>query len=120
MADNGRSRFPFGLKVSSEIFHRKLNEALSDLKGVICVADDLVDYGSGKSPEEANYDHAQKLLELQRRCMDRNIKLNDEKSAFKETEITFMGHRITNEGVRGVLTSTPMAETSSYRMITSH
>ena len=41
------ARLPFGLNVSSEIFHRKQNEALSGLNGVICVADDLLVTGSG-------------------------------------------------------------------------
>ena len=31
-------RLPFRMKVSSEIFQRKLNEALSGLSGVICIA----------------------------------------------------------------------------------
>ncbi|XP_014672358.1 PREDICTED: uncharacterized protein LOC106812875 [Priapulus caudatus] len=35
-------RLPFGLCVSSEIFQRKLLEALSDLPGVLCIADNVV------------------------------------------------------------------------------
>ena len=48
------ARLPFGLKVSSEIFQRKLNEALSGLNSVICVADDLLVMGSGNTREEAD------------------------------------------------------------------
>ena len=60
-------RHPFGLKVSSEIFQRKLNEA---------------------------------LRELQKRCSQRNIMLNDEKSVLKQTQVKFMGHMVTTEGVQ--------------------
>ncbi|KAK3745274.1 hypothetical protein QZH41_003738 [Actinostola sp. cb2023] len=39
-------RLPFGLKVSSEIFQRKLNENLEGLLGVVSVADDILVSGS--------------------------------------------------------------------------
>ena len=35
-------RLPFGLKVSSEIFQRKLHEAIGDLNGVFSIADDIL------------------------------------------------------------------------------
>ena len=60
------ARLPFGLKVSSEIFQRKHNEALVGLNGVICIADDLVVYGRGNTREEADADHEQNLLALQK------------------------------------------------------
>ncbi|PFX14758.1 Retrovirus-related Pol polyprotein [Stylophora pistillata] len=78
---------------------RKLNEALCGLSGVICVADDPLVMGSGNTREEADADHEQNLREVQKRCTERNIKLNDEKSVIKQTQIKFMGHLITNEGV---------------------
>ena len=94
------ARLPFGLKVSSEILQRKLNEALSGLNSVICVADDLLVMGSGNTREEADSDHEQNLLELQKRYTERNIRLNNEKSILKQTQVKFMGHLITNEGVQ--------------------
>ena len=94
------SRLPFGLNVSSEIFQRKLTEALSGLQGVICVADDIIVTGSGLSETEANEDHDRNMKALQLRCKNRNIKLNDEKAALKRTEIKFMGHLITSKGVK--------------------
>ena len=38
-------------------------------------------------------------MNLQRRCKERNIKLNEEKAAIKQTEIPFIGHLITKDGV---------------------
>ena len=95
-------RLPFGLKVSSEIFifKRKLNEALCGVNGVICVADDLLVMRIGNTREEADADHEQNLHELQKRCTERNTRLNDEKSVIKQTQIKFMGYLITNEGVQ--------------------
>ena len=36
---------PFGTSVSSEIFQKKLLEALDGLPGVVCIADDLIRTG---------------------------------------------------------------------------
>ena len=42
-------RLPFGLKVSSEIFQRKIDEALGDLDGVFNIVDDVVIVVCGNS-----------------------------------------------------------------------
>ena len=41
------ARLPFGLKVSSEIFQKRLNESLEGINRVICVADDIIVVGCG-------------------------------------------------------------------------
>ena len=94
------ARLPFGLKVSSKIFQRKINEALSGPSGVICVADDLLVMGSGNTREEADSDHEQNLRELQKRYTERIMRLNNKKSILKQTQVKFMSHLITNEGVQ--------------------
>lgn len=55
------NRLPFGLKVSSEIFQHKLDEALGDLEGTFCVIDDIIIAGRGNSDEEAKKDNDEKL-----------------------------------------------------------
>lgn len=42
------ARLPFGLSVSSEIFQRKLNEALEGLEGSLTIEDDIIIAGEGK------------------------------------------------------------------------
>ena len=93
-------RLPFGLKVSSEIFQRKLDEALGDLDGVFNVVDDVVIAGCGRTEGEAQRDNQQKLTETLKRCAEKNIILNEDKQQTGLTEITFHGHRITKEGVK--------------------
>ncbi|CAC5397951.1 unnamed protein product [Mytilus coruscus] len=94
------ARLPFGLKVSSEIFQRKLTEALGDIEGVFTIADDIIVAGCGRTNEEALIDNDRKLKKLFQRCNDHNILLNEEKKEVGLTEITFHGHRITREGVK--------------------
>ena len=55
------TQLPFGLKVSSEIFQRKLNKVLSGLSSVICIADDLLVMGCGNARDEAAADHEQNI-----------------------------------------------------------
>ena len=92
-------RLPFGLKVSSEIFQKRLLQALEGLSGVLCVADDIVVIGQGDDLEAAKRDHKVNLQKLQERCKDKNIKLNDKKSDIEKSSITFMGHTISDQGV---------------------
>ena len=50
--------------------------------------------------EEATKDHDANLLKLLKRCQERNLKLNREKLELKCTEIPFIGHLLTAEGVK--------------------
>ena len=97
----------FGLKVSSDIFQRKLDEALGGLEGVFSVVDDRVVAGCNQTMEEAQIDNPQKLNKTLKKCADKNIVLNKDKQQTGLTEITFHGHRITKDGVT---ISSPMAK----------
>ncbi|KAL3892079.1 hypothetical protein ACJMK2_004316 [Sinanodonta woodiana] len=93
------ARLPFGLNVSSEIFQRKLNEALSDLEGTFTIADDIIIVGCGDNEIVAQKDNDEKLAKLYKRCEDRHIVLNEGKKDMGP-EITFHGHRITPQGIK--------------------
>ena len=63
------------------------------------MADDIV-VGPGDTQAEAEKDDSENLSGLQNRCKEKNIKLNDAKAAIHQDEISFMGHRISAEGVQ--------------------
>ena len=44
-------------------------------------------------------DHDTNLHRLYERCRERHIILNDEKADMKKSEISFMGHQITKNGI---------------------
>lgn len=69
-------RLPFGLKVSSEIFQKQLMQALDDLPGAICVADDGLVFGATLEEHDRN------LSIFLERCKDRNIKLKRGKLSY--------------------------------------
>ena len=83
-------RLPFGLKVSSEIFQRKLTEALSRLD-VFDIADDIIKVGFGDTFEKAKADNERKLQELFTRCKKQNM--------IELSEISFHEHVISKDGV---------------------
>lgn len=87
----GRYRWaclPFGLSVSSEIFQRKLNEALEGLEGTFTITDDIIIAGQGKTDKEALRDNNTKLQSVIDRCSERHVILNVEKMV-KGKEISF-------------------------------
>jgi len=87
-------RLPFGTTVSSEVFQRRLLEALSGLAGVVCIADDIIIHGTDKQ------DHDKHLTAFLDRCMTAGIKLNRQKLEVGVDEVVFMGHRITKDGLQ--------------------
>ncbi|PFX13005.1 Retrovirus-related Pol polyprotein [Stylophora pistillata] len=98
----GRHRWkslPFGLKVSSEIFQRKIYEALEDLSGVFNIVDDIIIVGCGATESEAFADNNQNFSKCIQRCKERNITLNEDKQETGLTDITFHGHKITSSGI---------------------
>ena len=86
-------RLPFGLKVSSEIFQRKLLDVFRDLDGIVCIADDVLIFGKTKEEHYAN------LTSLLNACKTVGIKLNKEKMEIDVKQLTFMGHKITCDGL---------------------
>ena len=87
-------RLPFGTKVSSEIFQRKLNERFEGLDGVVRVADDILIFGISDA------DHDEDLRNLLLRCREHTIKLNKDKCVFKTAELDFLGHVVTNNDLK--------------------
>ena len=90
----------FGLVSSSEEFQRRLSEALDGLPGVTVVADDILIYGKGENKEEAMNNHNQNLEKLLIRAQEVNLKLNKEKCRFLLQELPYIGHIITEQGIK--------------------
>ena len=85
-------RLPFGLSVSSEIFQKRVNQAIEWLMGVLGINNDILVYGVGNTEDTADADHNRNLNALLQRCRKQGIALNREKLKLKRKEVTFMGH----------------------------
>lgn len=93
-------RLPFGTNVSSELFQKRLQQAIGDLEGVLSIADDILVYGAGDDEEAAIRDHDMKLEKLLERCRQIGIRLNKEKMKLRQKQVAFVGHLLTNEGLK--------------------
>ena len=93
-------KMPFGISPAPEYFQHRLDQAIEGLPGVRTVADDILISGEGDTVQEAVKDHDKKLLTLLERCREKGVKLNKEKFKLKMTEIPYVGHVLTRDGLK--------------------
>jgi len=89
-------RLPFGLKTAPATFQRMMNSVLSGLTGTYCFVylDDIVICAKSLA------DHNTKLREVLERLRTHKLKLQPGKCEFLRKEINYLGHQITEAGVR--------------------
>lgn len=89
-------RIPFGLKNAPATFQRLMDKVLSGLQGIeiFVYLDDIVIYASSLK------EHAQKFNKLAERLRNANLKLQPDKCEFLRNEVTYLGHVISEAGVK--------------------
>ena len=93
----GRYRFlrmPFGIHLAQEIFHKRVNHLFEDLEGVETDIDDILVW------EKTIEEHDQRLQAALDRTKMIGMTLNPDKCKFRVTEVTYLGHKLTGEGVQ--------------------
>ena len=73
---------------------------IEGLVQVEVVVDHFVVVGCSITLEEATPDHDQKLIAFLQRCQERGLKLNSEKLTLRQTEVAFVGHVASGDGLR--------------------
>ena len=88
-------RLPFGLKISTNSFQRMLSIALSGLNTeAFLYVDDIIIFGCSLKHHNTN------LIKTFDRLRRFNLKVNPQKCNFLKTEVTYLGHLITNKGIK--------------------
>jgi hypothetical protein len=87
-------RLPFGISSAPEVFSKRVQEMFSDLTGVECIVDDILVWG------ETTAEHDSRVQQMLQRCREVNFKLNKSKVAFRVPEVKYVGHLITNRGIK--------------------
>lgn len=87
-------RMPFGISSAPEFFQRAMEKILVGLDGVICLMDDILVYGKTAS------DHWDKLYKVMDRIEKSGMTLKKEKCEFGCTEIKFLGHLVSRDGIQ--------------------
>ena len=93
----GRFRFnrmPFGISSAPEFFQREMEKIVGNMKGVICLMDDILVYG-----KDAN-EHWLRLKEVLKRVRSSGMTLKKDKCEFGSLEIKFLGHIVSGTGIK--------------------
>ncbi|GBP03515.1 Retrovirus-related Pol polyprotein from transposon 17.6 [Eumeta japonica] len=87
---------PFGLKNAPATFQRMMNDILKGLIGNICLVylDDIIIYSENKKQ------HLERLKKVFDALQKANLKINKNKCKFLKTEVEFLGHKLTPQGIR--------------------
>lgn len=90
------TRMSMGLRNAPSTFQRLMNSVLCGLNGLKCLVylDDVVIYG------KSLHEHNQNLNEVFSNLKNYNLKVNPEKCQFLCKQIYYLGHLITESGVK--------------------
>ena len=84
-------RVPLRILLGPECFQMKLKETLAGLEGCNAIKDDTIVYGC---TEEEQDEHLNAVL---KRIEESGLRLNKEKCHFKQREVKFFGHIISED-----------------------
>ena len=96
----GWTRMPFGISSAPEVWQRRMHEFAQDLSGVEVIADDFLIAGFGETEEEVDRSLEANERAFFQKCREWNLKLNKLKMKRSQTEVHFMGHLITADGLK--------------------
>lgn len=93
----GRYRFtrlPFGIKSAPEVYQKAMSQMVEDIEGAEAIMDDILIWGVDQA------EHDERLKKVLDRALKYNLKLNADKCEFRKTEVTYMGHVLTDGGLK--------------------
>ena len=85
---------PFGIKSAQQVFQKPISQHFGDLEGVETDIDDIIVHA------DAEMKHYARLNSALGRCKKINLMLNKGKCVFKVKEVTYVGHKLTQEGIK--------------------
>jgi len=94
------ARMPFGISSAPEVWQRRMHEFVEDLEGVEVIADDFLIAGFGATDTEVNASLEKNERAFLQKCREWNLKLTKTKFKRAQTEVRFMGHLLTPEGLK--------------------
>ena len=87
-------RLPFGIKSAPEVFQKHMKQLLEGLDGVDVIMDDILVWG------EDIRQHDERLIKPLHRLGAIGLKLNKDKCKIGLTEIPYIGHLLSEQGVK--------------------
>ena len=87
-------RLPFGLNSSAEVFAKRFHQTFENIQGVETYMDEMLIFG--RTIEE----HDEKLKKVLETARKKGIKLKPSKCSLRVKEVKFVGHLITDMGIK--------------------
>jgi hypothetical protein len=87
-------RMPMGAKCSADKFQSALVEAFEGIDGVEVYQDDILVHGCTRA------EYNTRLQRVLQKCRDINLKLNKKKCQIGRTEVNYIGHKLTGDGLQ--------------------
>ena len=87
-------RCPMGICNAPEVFHSLMVDLVDGIPGVEVYIDDILVH----APTQELHDL--RLEEVLRRCQSAGLTLNKEKSVFSQSNVVFLGHELSENGIR--------------------
>ena len=87
-------RMPFRIKSAQEVFQKRMSQVLGDLPGLETDIDDILVWGTTQE------EHDSRLNAVLKRCEDVNLTLNRDKWVFGASEVSYIGHILSANGVQ--------------------
>ncbi|KAJ2947350.1 hypothetical protein O0L34_g17078 [Tuta absoluta] len=87
-------RMPFGLKNAPSTFQRLMDHILRGIENVFTYLDDVIIISTSLQ------EHVQKLKQVFDRFKLHNLKIQLDKSEFLKKQVSFLGHELTDEGLK--------------------
>jgi hypothetical protein len=88
------TRLPKGMKNSSAIFQRIMEDILRDLKGVVIFQDDIFIHAPSRDCL------ARRVSSVLKRLEEKHVTINTEKSVMFSESLSFLGHLVTPKGIQ--------------------
>ena len=85
---------PFGIKSAQQVFQKPMRQHFGDLEGVETDIDDKIVHADTEMKHDA------RLNSVLDRCKKINLTLNKGKCVFNVKEVTYIGHKLTQEGIK--------------------
>ena len=72
---------------------RKRSQLFEGVEGVLCYMDDVLVFGKDQKEHDRRLETVMKIVEIS------GLRLNKDKSLFRQTELKFLCHRFTADGI---------------------
>ena len=87
-------RLPFGVKCASELYQSVMSQMIEDIEGTEVIMDDILIWGRTMA------EHDQRLKRVLNKAREYNLKLSPSKCEFRKSEMTYVGHTLSSEGLK--------------------